>query len=107
MKKKRQIDIDDVINTCAGCGKRLSPNTERFSLGAAVKATVDLTQHEGGFLPIFLSKTSRSIVAIVPTHTSQAKRDGNDLLFVLCSQACGLKLKEKLKQELDMIEHWN
>jgi hypothetical protein len=107
MRKKTQIDVDEVINTCAWCRKRMSLHTERFSLGARVKAKVDLIQHEGSILPIVLSKTSRTIMAIVPTHSSQAKKDGNDLLFTLCSQACGLKLKEKLQQELDMIERWN
>lgn len=107
MRKKRQISVDDVVNTCAWCGKRLSPDSECFGLGAKVKANVDVKQHEGSILPIFLSKTNRSVMAIVPTRISQAKKDGNDLLFALCSHACGRILKEKLQQELDMIERWN
>ena len=107
MRKKKQIDIDDVANTCAWCGKRLPPNTECFALGAKVKASADLRQHEGGVLPMLLSKTNKSIMAIVPTRSSQAKKDGNDLLFSLCSQACARTLKKKLQQELDMIERWN
>jgi hypothetical protein len=40
---------------------------------------------------------------LVPTDNSQAKKEGNDLLFAICSQHCRGTLKQALQEELNII----
>ena len=103
-KKNRSASSATATNTCAWCGKHIPKDTEIFSLGAKTKAGVDLTPHAGGVFPLLLMKPRRTIMAIVPLHDSPAKKEGNDLLFALCSQSCGQALKQALQQQLDIID---
>ena len=57
-----------------------------------------------GVIQLSLTQPRKTIAAIVPTQDSQAKRDGYDLLFTICSQKCGRALKAALQQQIDMID---
>ena len=78
-------------------------DTEIFSL-EQTKAGLTLLLTPADF-PLLLMKPRRTIMAIVPLHDSPAKKEGNDLLFALCSQSCGQALKQALQQQLDIIDH--
>ena len=104
MSKKKPLTATTVASTCAWCSKRIPEGAEVFSLGAKTKAGVDLAGHEGGVIQLTLTQPRKTVVAIVPTQDSQAKKEGNDLLFAICSQSCGRALKTALQQQLDIID---
>jgi hypothetical protein len=59
---------------------------------------------EGSAIELNLLGASRVVSAVVPMNDSEAKREGNDVLFVICSEGCGAALKEELQEEIDIID---
>jgi len=43
---------------------------------------------------------------IVTTADSEAKKDGSDAKFALCSEKCGKKMKETLNREITTIKEF-
>ena len=100
--KRRPISPEKATSVCAWCQKRIPPDTELFALGAKFKPGVDLK--EGSVTQLFLATTGNKIYAIIPTSDSQAKKEGKDILFTICSHSCGMALKKALEQEIDLID---
>ena len=98
------IDQYETASTCTWCNKKISKGSEIFSLGAKVKAGVDLPGMSGRAIRLLLPESGKIIKAIVPAHDSMAKRDGNDLLFAICSSKCGEALKLALQSDLNFIK---
>lgn len=94
----KKITPADVLKRCAWCNKYIPEGTEIFSLGSKTHPEVDLSAQEGGV--ILLEVGEKVVPAIVPTGDSPAKQAGNDVLFVLCSRACGVSLQEALNESL-------
>jgi hypothetical protein len=46
----------------------------------------------------------KTIWSIVPPADSDARKDGKDIMFTLCSEECGDQLKETLEIEKDLDE---
>jgi hypothetical protein len=46
----------------------------------------------------------KTIWSIVPPADSDARKDGKDIMFTLCSEECGDQLKETLEIEKDLGE---
>ena len=55
-------------------------------------------------IPVVLALVDKTIPAIVTTGESQAKREGNDLLFMCCSRECARLLKHALQEEKDLFD---
>jgi len=55
-------------------------------------------------MPVKISTLGKTIWSIVPPADSDARKDGNDLMFTLCSEECGDQLKEALEIEKDLGE---
>ena len=95
--------MEDLTSTCTWCGKRVSEDVEVFGLGARARAGVDLRGVEGTIIPLSLGSLSKTVHAIVPTGDSEAKKAGNDLMFLACSRRCAESLKEALQSELNLF----
>ncbi len=104
MSRQKRLNATAITSICAWCGKRIPKDAEVFSLGAKARAGVDLASYEGKAFQLTLTQPPKTLVAIVPTHDSQAKKEGNDLLFAICSQRCGQALKQALQRQIDMID---
>ena len=98
------IDQYETASTCTWCNKKISKGSEIFSLGAKVKAGVDVQGMSGRAIRLLLPESGKIIKAIVPAHDSMAKKDGNDLLFAICSSKCGEALKLALQNDLNFIK---
>jgi hypothetical protein len=55
-------------------------------------------------MPVKLSTLGRTIWSIVPPVDSDARMEGNDFMFTLCSEDCGDQLKETLDIEKEIGE---
>ena len=103
-KKQPRVDPYEVMRVCGWCGKRISPDSEVFALGARARPGIDLKRWEDGAMQILLTSIGKTVFAIVPTNGSQARQEGKDLMLTVCCQRCGEALKKALQEEMDIID---
>jgi len=100
LKRKKPI-IKQVLKTCSWCGAKIDNGNEIFALGCKKNPEIDISKYEGKIMPVKIDTLNKIIWAIVPKANSDARREGKDLIFVLCSEECGDQLKETLQQEIE------
>ena len=93
--------MEGVTNICAWCGKRVPEQHEVFALGARAHPGLISKEQEGMVISLSLAFSERTVPAVVVTSTSEAKREGYDLVFVACSRKCGNSLKGVLQREVE------
>ena len=101
IRRKRAVFPE---NICAWCNREIPEASEVFGLGAKVRENILLNDFEGTIISIELFKTDKTVPAIVTTSDSEAKRDGYDLMFMTCSQACAESLKTALSKDKELID---
>lgn len=101
LSRKKQHHDGALTNICAWCQNRISDQTKIFWVGA--KSKVDLHREEGRITTLHLRRNGRAIQALVTTKNSEAKLQGNDLVFMVCCQGCGKFLKKTLAGESDFV----
>jgi hypothetical protein len=94
-----ETEDDEMTLTCAWCNKDIEEDTEVFGLGAKARTRMDLGARAGSTIEIPLTYAKRTIPAIVPARKSEAKKAGNDIMFMICSKKCGELLKKALLKE--------
>lgn len=47
-----------------------------------------------------LVSRKRDVIALVPPEDSDARRDGHDLLFMVCSETCAAALRAAMEEEI-------
>ncbi len=96
MKKPK---IETVCSTCCWCDKRIGENQEVLCLGSKKRPGIDLSKYEGDIMQVTMATIDKTLWAIIPTAESDARKEGKDILFTLCSDECGIELKEALNQD--------
>jgi len=100
-KPKQRAELKSSMFACAWCLTKISDDTEIFSLGTKALPGIDLSDHEGKFIPLHLSLAKKTVNGLVVIKASPAKKDGYDIVFALCSAGCGRALKAALQNEKD------
>ncbi|PYV43197.1 MAG: hypothetical protein DMG06_11570 [Acidobacteria bacterium] len=90
------------LTTCGWCGQTIPEDVEVFGSGAKVRSDFDLSPHEGQIIEIALTRSPKLLLAAVATRDSEAKKQGNDLVFMTCSDQCGKDLKMAMEQEVEI-----
>jgi hypothetical protein len=90
------------LTTCGWCGKTIPEETEVFGSGAKARPDIDLSAQEGQIIEIVLTQSPKQVLVAVATRDSEAKKLGNDLMFMTCSEQCGRDLKEAMEQEIEI-----
>ena len=96
---------DMLTSKCAWCGGEIPEDGEVFGTGARIREGIDFVQggsEEGFFMEVTIA--GRRVPTIVTGKDSDARKQGNDLMFMTCSLACAEQLKEALERERDLIE---
>ena len=93
-----------LMHTCAWCNATIPEDAEVFGFGAKASADVDLSDKQGEFVSLKLALADKTVFALVPTESSQAKEQGYDFVFITCSQECAEDLKDALEFEKDVFE---
>jgi len=101
-KHKQQARKKYSMFTCAWCNKGILEDTEMFSIGTKKLPGIDLSDHEGEFIPLRLSLAQKWADGFVTPKNSPAKKEGYDIVFVACSESCGRALKQALQNEKDV-----
>lgn len=98
------IPDEDALGTCAWCHGHITDHMEVFAAGTKFQPGIDLSEYEGHCIRIHLVSEEKPIYMMVTTTGSDAKTDGNDGMFLFCSESCGEKLKAVLEKEIAMGE---
>jgi hypothetical protein len=104
--KRRKKKSDDLVHrfqsTCGWCGREISPDTEVFGGGGKARPGLDLTAHAGHVLPVHLVRLNKTVLIAVTGLDSQARREGQDFVYMTCSKACDQSLKTAFEDEIEM-----
>ena len=94
-----RIPLEEAVGKCSWCDKTIPDDVPTFGFGGKMKHGIDLSEFEGGAVRMLLLTQEKQVIAIVPTADSEAKRDGKDVMFMVCSEKCGLEMKAALEKE--------
>jgi hypothetical protein len=84
--------------------KPIPEGDELFAYGVKANKKIDLTGKEGEFVSLDLALKDKTVIAIVTTQTSEARKQGFDLIFLTCGQACAEELQTALYMEKVMFD---
>ena len=98
------MGCDCLMLRCAWCRKKIKDNQPVFGLSVMFAENVDFSNVEGTFTQIKLNSRNTSVPMIVTTSNSDAKIQGTDGIFPICSEKCGGRMKDALKEELSFKE---
>ncbi len=102
--KRKKPKIKKVISTCCWCGLKIKDEGPIYALGCKKRPEVNISKYENKVMPVRISTSGKILWAIVPPADSDARKDGNDFMFTLCSEDCGDQLKVTLDVEIEIGE---
>ncbi len=91
---------------CAWCMKKIKDNNPVFGLSVKFVEGIDFSENEGTIIQVGLHTRNTSVPMIVTAEDSEAKRQGTDGIFALCSEKCGEKMKSTLAKELTTFKEF-
>ena len=94
------IPDNEALGKCAWCESHITDHMEVFGFGAKLKSDVDLSDYEGHCIQIGLALEEKSVYMMVTGQGSEAKNEGKDGMFLVCSKGCYKKLKNVLEKEI-------
>ena len=92
------IPDKEALSKCAWCQSQITDHMEVFGFGAKLKPNIDLSEYESHCIQIGLVSEEKSVYMLV---TAQ------DGMFLVCSEACGKKLKNVLEKEISLGKMFN
>src|SRR5437773_8639898 len=98
-KRMRAVREEYWLNHCRWCGRVLGENSERISINSSFQNPKDYRKHAGKVVTFELQSIGRSIVALVVTRDSPAKKQGKDIMFIVCSDRCGDELSAEMNKD--------
>jgi len=96
------IPDKEALSKCAWCQRHIADHMEVFGFGAKLKSKIDLSEYESHCIEIGLVSEEKSVFMMVTAQGSEAKNDGKDVMFLVCSETCGKKLKKVLEKEISL-----
>ena len=95
------IPDDEALSTCACCQGQITDETDIVDLGIQPQPGVDLSAYESHCIEIDLAAQKRPVRMMVTAAHSDAKKEGLDGLFLLCSPGCVDNFKQTLETEVE------
>lgn len=89
---------------CAWCMKKIKGDKAVFGLSVKFAEGIAFPDSEGKMKQVSLQTRNTSVPMIVTAADSEAKIQGSDGIFALCSEKCGTKMKAALTNELTFKE---
>lgn len=84
---------------CAWCMKKLKSNSPVYGLSVQFAEGIDYSGVEGTIIQIRLNSRNTSVPIMVTAKASEAKNQGTDGVFAVCSEKCGQKMKDTVTKE--------
>ncbi|MFD0675197.1 hypothetical protein [Cohnella sp. GCM10027633] len=83
--------------------KKIKENKPCFGLGVKFAKGYDIQEEDGRISTIFMKTRNTHVPLIVTAKGSEAKKQGQDGIFSLCSEKCGEKMKKAIKEEVSLF----
>ncbi|WP_236687161.1 hypothetical protein [Ornithinibacillus californiensis] len=80
--------------------KKVKDNNPVFGLSVKFVEGLDYSDSEGKIIQLWLNTRNTSVPMIVTASDSEAKLQGTDGIFAICSEKCGGKMKQTLSKEI-------
>ena len=96
------ISDEEDLSKCACCRNHIGDDVELFGFGAKIMPGIDLSEFEGKIVELKLLTEDRTVPMMVTVEGSEAKIDGNDVMFMVCSEKCSSELIAILKRETSL-----
>jgi len=93
------IPDKEALRKCVWCQNPINDEMEVFAFGAKLKPNIDLSEYESHCIQIGQVSEEKPIYMMVTAAGSEAKNEGKDGMFLVCSEVCGKKLKKILEKE--------
>jgi len=90
------------LGRCTWCQRPINDEMEVIAFGAKLKPNVDLSEYESHCIEIGLVSEEKPVYMMVTAQGSEAKSEGKDGLFLVCSEGCGKKLKNVLQKQISL-----
>lgn len=105
MEWKGLCETEILTRHCAWCGNFIPEEGDVFAVGAKLKCPIGFTgvDNDTGYV-MFVLIGEKKVPVIATAEGSEARNDGNDWLFIVCSKRCGLELKSALEREKEIVE---
>jgi len=94
------IPDQDALRKCTWCKNYLSDEADAFGLGAKLKPGIDLAEYATHCIELIMGGAGTTVYMLVTPEGSEAKNDGHDGMFLVCSESCGNELKNAVKEEI-------
>lgn len=96
------LSHDELLTLCAWCHCVIPEDLECFGFGTRVRPTSKhlIADKQGKVLPLPLS-SGREIITVVTMSNSAASRDGYDICFQTCSEACDEAAKNAVQIDFE------
>jgi hypothetical protein len=101
MERRSVVTGDDY--KCAYCEKKMRSGAEVYGLGVRLREGLEYPGAVRRTMAVSLPVQGREFACMVTADASQAKLEGWDLIFMVCSEKCGTGLKSLLEEE-DLFE---
>jgi hypothetical protein len=96
------IPDKEALSKCTWCQQEINDHMEVVGLGVKLMPDVDLSEYESHCIQIDLVSEEKPLYMMVTAQGSEAKQNGNDGMFLLCSERCGQKLKNVLEKAISV-----
>ena len=96
------IPDKEALSKCAWCRNHIHDDMEVFGFGAKLRPDVDLSEYESHCIEIDLVSEQKTVYMMVTAQDSEAKKEGKDCMFLVCSERCGKKLKNVLEKDMSL-----
>jgi hypothetical protein len=96
------IPDEEALSKCTWCQSHITDHMEVLGLGTKLKPDVDLSEYESHCIQIGRVSEEKPVYMMVTAQGSQARNNGNDGMFLVCSEGCGEKLKSVLEKEISL-----
>lgn len=96
--------MTDETYECAFCEKKMRSDVEIYGLGVKLKEGLEYPGGIGRMTAVHLPIQGRKLECMATADGSQARLEGWDLIFMVCSEECGDSLKGLLEKEEGLFE---
>ena len=90
---------EDALSRCAWCKTEIDEEAEVYGLGAVFCLDVDLSEYESQVIELKILTENRIVPMIISAKASDAKKAGNDAMFMTCSNECANEMRQTLLEE--------
>jgi hypothetical protein len=101
-RKQTQAQLQNYwLSHCGWCRREIGEDEPVIGISMKYRDQKDYRQNQGKIVQFGLS-SGRIVIAGVVKPNSPAKKEGKDVIFMVCSDRCGNELAATMRQECEL-----